>query len=200
MKDDSKYDWITIQDDEKVLLWEHPHIIPPLVSIIGAMVSALFGLVLILFDPFGLVETSPGTFIKFAQMGAGAFLIISAVIIASTNTIRWVTTHYIITSKRIIKKKGIIQIDPVEKDWSDIDSIDPVQGNLSDGILSAISERIFKYGDMDIASDSGNDIHLENVASYSDYHEKISRQNSMNSIREVIAHHSDKEVEGMSEE
>lgn len=175
MKDPAKHDWITIQEGEDVLFWEHPSIIPPLGAMIFGLLIAVGGVYIALFIEMGVYS-----------LYVGGAVVLFGLMITAVEYIQRITTHYVITNKRIIKKTGVIRVDPIERDFSDIDAVDPVQG--AGGIMNAVVERMFGFGDFEVSSDNG-DISLNNVASYSEYHDEISKRNSMNSFREVMNKH-----------
>lgn len=178
MKDPSKYDWINLQEDEEILFWEHPSIVPVLFTVVIGVLISLVGIYAAYNSPLGYV----------------ALLAIPVgMIVAASEYIRRLFIHYIITNNRVIKKTNIIRLDPEELDFEDVDSIDPTQGK--DGIWNAIIERAFGYGDFVINTTGGKSIVFNNVSSWSEYHEELSRLNSMNSIREVMKKHAGKDFD-----
>lgn len=168
--DPNNYSWFNWNDekDEEILMWEHPSIFP----VMGVLV---FSVVIILSSFFAAVVTFVGRYALIPVV----FVIIASIL----ELVKWKNIHYIITTNRVIKKTGIFRVNPEERDFSDIDGLDPIQGRR--GIANAIVERLLKFGDIDINSDNGN-IHFENVASYEKYSNELSLKNSENSFREQI--------------
>lgn len=179
--DPEDYSWFNWHghDEESIVFWEHPSILPKL----GVMV---IGIMIMLIAVWAAFRTELGVY-ALVGIPFGLLVIITEYII-------WSSMHYIITSKRVMKKTGVFRVDPEERDFSDVDGLDPIQG--SSGLANAIVERMFGFGDIKISSDNG-DIHFENVASYDEYASTLSKKNSENSFREQMTRlmeHQDGEI------
>lgn len=173
-KDPEEVSWFPeLTEGEEVQYWEHPSIIPAIPGFVVGTVGVLSGIAGFFFTPldyYALLLVPFGTLLFLSEY------------------VQRITTHYILTDKKVIRKTGILSVNPRDLDYSDVEDVDPMQGK--DGIVNAIIERhLFGYGDIYLTSASGTELELDNVASYQEFYDFMSMKNSETTVRDVVAEH-----------
>ena len=125
-----------LNPDESIALDMHPHwwyFVEPAVTLVGVITAAI-----VVKLKFG----SDGTFDRMLQFVAVAALVVSAVWLLS-RYLKWITTHFVITSQRVIFRQGLIAKSGIEIPLERVNNV-----NFSQGII----ERLLGAGDLLIES------------------------------------------------
>lgn len=126
----------SLNANESVALDMHPHwwyFVEPAATLLGVIVAAI--VVLLRFN-------GDGTFDRLLTYVAVAALVVSAVWLAS-RYLKWITTHFVITSQRLIFRQGLIAKTGIEIPLERVNNV-----NFSQGIV----ERLLGAGDLLIES------------------------------------------------
>jgi uncharacterized membrane protein YdbT with pleckstrin-like domain len=126
----------SLNDNESVALDMHPHwwyFVEPAATLLGVIVAAI--VVLLKFN-------GDGTFDRLLTYVAVAALVVSAVWLAS-RYLKWISTHFVITSQRLIFRQGLIAKTGIEIPLERVNNV-----NFSQGIV----ERLLGAGDLLIES------------------------------------------------
>jgi hypothetical protein len=126
----------SLNANESVALDMHPHwwyFVEPAATLLGVIVAAI--VVLLKFN-------GDGTFDRLLTYVAVAALVVSAVWLAS-RYLKWITTHFVITSQRLIFRQGLIAKTGIEIPLERVNNV-----NFSQGIV----ERLLGAGDLLIES------------------------------------------------
>jgi uncharacterized membrane protein YdbT with pleckstrin-like domain len=125
-----------LNPDENIALDMHPHwwyFAEPAFTVAGVVILAV--IVKTRFD-------SGNTLDKFLGLAAIAALVVSALWLV-TRYLKWISTHFVITSQRLIFRQGIIAKQGIEIPLERVNNV-----NFSQGIL----ERLLGAGDLLIES------------------------------------------------
>lgn len=126
----------SLNANESVALDMHPHwwyFVEPAATLLGVIVAAI--VVLLKFN-------GDGTFDRLLTYVAVAALVVSAVWLAS-RYLKWISTHFVITSQRLIFRQGLIAKTGIEIPLERVNNV-----NFSQGIV----ERLLGAGDLLIES------------------------------------------------
>lgn len=156
--------WMTLTEDEEILWWEHPSFYAHLSKYgLGITVAAVG--ILLAIGSFWIDMT-------IGPVSGGAIGIVIAVVgigITAFEHLRRKSTHYILTTKHVYKKQGILSRD-----------VDPVRlDQIADFEYSqSITDRLLKTGEVRImtAGTGGKDLVLENVPTIQSFISRLSRQ------------------------
>jgi uncharacterized membrane protein YdbT with pleckstrin-like domain len=125
-----------LNPDESIALDMHPHwwyFVEPAASLVGIIVLAVVVKVKL---------ASDGFFDKSVRFIAVVALVVAAVWLLS-RYLKWVTTHFVITSQRLIFRQGLIAKSGIEIPLERVNNV-----NFSQGII----ERLLGAGDLLIES------------------------------------------------
>jgi uncharacterized membrane protein YdbT with pleckstrin-like domain len=122
-----------LHPDEELVLHLHPHWWYMVKSSAALVVAVVFGLVV-------LVQDWPDP-VKFLA----ALFVVAALVWFAERFLRWVSTHFVLTSSRVIYRSGIVAKSGIEIPLGSINAIHFEQGVL---------ERILGLGDLRIDSAS----------------------------------------------
>lgn len=158
MKDPEKTEWLKLNKGEDILYWEHPTILVAIPSIVTGIIIALVGVIATL-----LFREVVSWYLLLLVPGGG--------IITFHEYLNWVTRHYVLTTKRVVKKTGIMSRDVDELTYEDI-------MNMNDN--QSIVERLFRFGDIIIytAGTASAEMELENIPKLSKASDILSEKSS----------------------
>lgn len=143
-------EWMTLDPDESVVAWGHP-------SIVAYALFYVIG---------GLIAVS-GLFIPFVSsigFGVSLLVVLMGVILVLTEHYRRVTIFYVLTTERVIIKRGILNHDIDKIHYSEVqktDKTNPIWGR----ILGGPGETLFGTVSFETASSIQGDIRMPYVPS-----------------------------------
>lgn len=122
-----------LHPNEELVLHIHPHWWFMTWSVVVLVVSIVFGITALVRDWHGVIKT-------FA-----AVLVLGAVVFVAERYVRWLSTHFALTSDRVIYRSGVIAKRGIEIPLESINAIHFSQ---------TIFERLLQLGDIQIDSAS----------------------------------------------
>ena len=135
--------WLTLSRDEEILWWGHPSLVPHIPVIAASLLAAVVGIAS-MFMFYDMVGYKGLIFVPLGLVGA------------AIDYIKIITTFYVVTSDKVVCKKGVIRRDTIEMRYENIEHVNARQ---------TILERIIGFGDIDLATagTGENEATLDNV-------------------------------------
>lgn len=159
MKDPEQTSWLNMNEGERPLYWEHPTTLVLIPYVVAAAVMTIMG-IFITWSYFDIAGFYP------------LLLIPIGILIAVGEYLSWVTTHYVLTTRRVVRKEGVIRRDTDELAYEDIT-------NTSDN--QSIWERILRFGDIEVytAGTSFSELDLIDIPKFSEASDILSERTTM---------------------
>lgn len=120
--------WLTLSRDEQILWWGHPSLIPHMPVIFTSILAVIFGIAATFALDFGYTPL---------------LLVPAGIIGAVSDYLRVITTFYVVTDDKVVKKVGVIRRDTLEVRYENIEHCRAMQN---------IGERLLSYGDIELAT------------------------------------------------
>lgn len=136
--------WLTISEDEEVVWWGHPSLIPMAPTMFLGVVVAILG-VYATIAYYDTLELLP---LIAIPVGLG---------IALFEYLRFISVFYVVTSNKVTRKEGIVRRDTLDVRFTDIEHSRANQSPL---------ERFLGYGDIEVATAGTaiSELYLDNVS------------------------------------
>lgn len=142
--------WLPLADGESIKYWDNPSIIPHIPTFFTGVIILLIGI--------------SAEFLFYEYIGWwGLLLIPLGIVIGLVDYLRIISTFYILTSEKIVYKRGILSRNTLKIRYEDIENVRALQSPI---------EMVFNFGDIEIAT-AGTDeaeAYLNNVK----HNEKVS--------------------------
>lgn len=102
-------DWLSIEDGESVIYWEHPHWIKYISALIFSVLLSALGAILFIWvrTAADLPEILNQTVYVF-----GGIFIIFGILMFGFELLKRYKTYYVITDRRLIRRTNIFRVDP----------------------------------------------------------------------------------------
>jgi uncharacterized membrane protein YdbT with pleckstrin-like domain len=135
--------WLPLAEGETIAYWGNPSIIPHIPTFLTGVILLIIGV--------------SAEILFYEYIGWwGLTLIPLGITIGILDYVRIISTFYVLTSEKVVYKRGILARNTIKIRYEDIENVRAVQSTI---------EMIFNYGDIEIAT-AGTDkaeAYLDNV-------------------------------------
>ena len=151
-----------LSENEQVIVHSHPHAKMLIWPVIGFLVTVALGIWLVL-----LAGDAPPPWDNVARIAIGVVAVVLVIWTFLAPLIRWRTTHFIVTTDRLIVREGVIKRTGIDIPMGRISSVQFEHG---------LVDRIFGCGTLVIESASDEPLRFDDIPRVERVHTWIYRQ------------------------